>query len=150
MPMPKSVIKVKKDGIQYISNVDRIQYTIEELTRGALRDIGKFLRILMMRKGRKLRGLRSFKIKRIPNAFQYWVRKRETNLWIGIKANTWYGVDQELGTNRQPKRGIVKNTTMENLRTIKEIEAKYLSAIDDELKAKALIDENNEGENDAE
>jgi len=148
MPLPKSVIKFKKGNIQYTSEVDRVQYTIQELTRAALRDVGKYLRRKMLIEGRKLRGLKSFKSKRIPHAFQYWVRKRETNLWIGIKHNTWYGADQELGSNNQPKKGIVKNITMENVKTIKEIESKYLSAIEDDLKAQALIDENNEGEND--
>jgi hypothetical protein len=147
MALPKSVTRVKKDGVEFVSHVDRVQYDINELSRAALRDVGKYLRTLMMRKGRKLRGLSNFKIKRIPHAFQYWVRRFQSredntpNLWIGSKHNTWYADEQELGTNRQPKRGIIKNTVMENLGMIQTIESKYLSAVEDELKAKALISE---------
>ena len=36
MPLPKSVTKIKKDGIEFVSNVDRAQYTIQELSRAAL------------------------------------------------------------------------------------------------------------------
>ena len=151
MALPKSVTKVKKDGVVFISDVERIQYDIRELTRAALRDVGKTLRTFMMRKARKQRGHR--KGRRIPHAFQYWVRKyvddtdKRPNLWIGSKHLTWYADDQELGTNRQPKRGIIKNTVMENLDTIQSIEAKYLSAIEDEMRARALMDENEEGDN---
>ena len=153
MPLPKTVTKVNKDGVVFTSNVDRIQYDITELSRAALRDVGQYLRTLMMRKGRKLKGLGNFKIKRIPNAFQFWVRKYgeggepRPNLWIGSKHNTWYADEQELGTNRQPQKGIIKNTVMENLDMIQVIESKYLSAIEDDLKAQALIDENDEGDN---
>ena len=50
MPMPKSVVKIKKDGIEFTSNVDRVQYTIEELTRAALRDAAKLIRKRMITK----------------------------------------------------------------------------------------------------
>lgn len=43
MSVPKSVIKIKKGNIEYISSVDRVQYTIAELSRAALRDVGKFI-----------------------------------------------------------------------------------------------------------
>ena len=36
---------------------------------------------------------------------------------------------------------------MENIGMIQQIEGKYLSAIEDDLKAKSLMDENDEGEN---
>ena len=43
MPIPKSVTKIKKGNVEFISNVDRVQYTLTELTRAALRDVGKFI-----------------------------------------------------------------------------------------------------------
>ena len=43
MSVPKSVIKFKKSGVVYTSSVDRAEYTIRELTRAALRDVGKFV-----------------------------------------------------------------------------------------------------------
>ena len=43
MPIPPSVTKVTKDGVEFISSVDRVNYTIKELSRAALRDVGKFV-----------------------------------------------------------------------------------------------------------
>ena len=83
----------------------------------------------------------------MPNAFQYWVRKRDGDLQIGIKHGTWYGADQELGSKNQPRRAILRDTVYENVSEIQKIQGQYLSAIEDELKAIALIDENNEGDN---
>jgi len=139
MPMPKSVTKIKKDGIEFISNVDRANYTIRELTRAALKDVAKLLRKRMVQKLKKLPGMR--RSKRIYNSTQYWVRKQETDLQIGFKHDTWYGVHQELGDRNQPARHILRGTVMENIDEIRKIEGQYLSAIEDENKALALIDE---------
>lgn len=142
MPMPRSVIRVNKNGVKYISNVDRAQYTIKELSRAALKDVAKLIRRRMLDKARKMPGMR--RGKRIPNAFQYWVRKRETDLVVGIKHDTWYGVEQELGTSNQPKRSIVRDTVYENIDEIRRIQGKYLSAISAENKALGLINEEEE------
>lgn len=139
MPMPKSVIKVKKNGITYVSNVDRAQYTLRELMRGALRDIGKLLRRRMLDKARTMPGMR--RGKRIPNAFQYWNRRIEADLQIGIKHETWYGTEQELGTSNQPKRSIVRSTTYENILEIRKIAGMYIKEIENENRAMGLIDE---------
>jgi hypothetical protein len=139
MPMPRSVTRVNRNGITYVSNVDRTKYTLRELMRGALRDIGKLLRRRMLDKARKMPGMR--RGKRIPNAFQYWNRAREVDLQVGIKHDTWYGVEQELGTNNQPKRSIVRSTAYENLAEIRKIAGKYIKEIEDENRAMGLIDE---------
>ena len=145
MAIPRSVVKIKKSGIEYTSSVDRAAYLISELARAALRDTGRFIRNRSLDKARKLPGMR--RGRRPPNAFQYWVRKRETDLQVGIKHNTWYGAEQELGTNNQPKRAILTTTTEENIDDIRRIQGQYLSAIEKENIALGLIDENNEGEN---
>jgi len=79
--------------------------------------------------------------KRIPNAFQYWNRRIEADLQVGIKHDTWYGTEQELGTNRQPRRSIVRSTTYENILEIRKIAGKYIQQIEDENRAMGLIDE---------
>jgi len=140
------VVKVTKDNVEYISRVDRTNYLIEELVRSALRDVGKFLRRRMLDKVRKLPGMK--RGPRPRNAFQYWVRRRDGDLWIGIKHNTWYGVQQELGSKNQPKRSIVRDTTFENIDEIRRIEGQYLSAVEDENKALGLIDPENDGSDD--
>jgi hypothetical protein len=143
MPVP-SPIKIKRDGVEYISKVDRSKYLLSELIRAALRDVGKFVRKRMLQKLKKLPGLKRAKR---PYNTQFWVRKRDCDLQIGFKHNSWYGVDQELGTRGQPKRGILRETVHENIAEIRRIQGQYLSAIESENRALGLIDENDEGDN---
>lgn len=143
MSVPKSVVRFKKNGVEYVSNVDRAQYTITELTRAALRDVGKYVSRQCNAEAMRLPGLKkSRRVRGRTSAFQYWVRKQEGDLQVGIKHGTWYGEQQELGTRGQPKRGILRNTTQNNIATIVEIESKYLSALEDEAAALAQINEN--------
>ena len=59
MGLPKSVTKVDKKGnVTYKSNVDQINYTINELTRAALRDVAKMLRKKLIAKFKKLPGMK--------------------------------------------------------------------------------------------
>lgn len=139
MPMPRSITKIDKNGVTFISNIDAIQYTIQELTRAALRDCAKLLRKRMLEKLRVLPGMK--KNRRIYKSTQYWVRKIESDLQIGFKHNTWYGKYQELGSNGQPKRDILRSTVMENIDEMRQIQAQYLSAITTNS-AESLIDEN--------
>lgn len=137
--VPKSVVKIKKDGVEYISSVDKAQYTIEELTRAALRDVAKLCRKRMLEKLKKLPGLK--RAKRPYKSTQYWVRKKDCDLQIGFKHDTWYGVLQELGDKNQPARHILRGTVLENIDEIRRIEGQYLQSIEDENKALGLIDE---------
>lgn len=140
MSVPKSVIRLNKNGFKFVSSVDYVQYTIDELTRAALRDVGKYLVSRCKAKVGKLKGFEKKKGEP-PNrrvfqgsnvAFQYWARKIEGDLQVGIKHDTWYGVDQELGANKQPRREILRSTVLENIETIIEIEKAYLTAIEDD------------------
>lgn len=143
--LPKAV-KIKKDGVEFTSKVDRANYLISELNRAALLDTGKLMRRRMLPKAKQMPGMR--RSKRPLSAFQYWVRRRETDLVVGSKHRTWYGKDQELGTSKQPKRSIIKGTVMENVNDIRRIQGQYLSAIEAENKAMGLIQPNEEGGND--
>ena len=142
-----SPMKFKKDGVEFTSSVDRCNYTIRELTRAALRDVGRYVVRQCTRKARRLEGLGHTRY--IQKRFQFWVRKQEGDLQVGIHnvmknknpGETWYGMDQELGLNGQPKRAFLHDSVYENIRTIRDIEAQYLSAIEDEQQALALIDE---------
>ncbi len=143
MPMPKSVTKYSnKNGVTFTSGVDRANYTIRELSRAALKDVAKVLRKKMIAKLKNLPGMK--KNKRLYKSTQYWVRKKETDLQMGFKHNTWYGVLQELGGNNQPKRSVLRDTVFESVDDIQKIEAQYLSAVEDEVKAKSLINEEGE------
>lgn len=142
MSMPKSVTKIKKNGIEFVSSVDRAQYTIQELSRAALKDVAKLLRKRMVQELKTLPGMR--RSKRIYNSTQYWVRKRDCDLQIGVKHDAWYGVNQELGTKGMPKKGVIRETTFRHIDDIRRIEGQYLSAIEDENRALGLIDEEEE------
>lgn len=130
MPLPSAKMKIKKDGITFESNVEAIEYSLDQLKKAALRDTAKFLRKRMIEKFKNLPGMR--KSKRLYRSTQYWVRKKETDLQIGLKHNTWYGALSELGDRNQPKRGVVRDTVFENIDKIHEIQSQYLSALSEE------------------
>ncbi|MBS6503980.1 MAG: hypothetical protein KH415_20610 [Clostridium sp.] len=138
MPVPKSIVKIKKGNIEYISSVDRVQYTLAELSRAALRDIGKFIcnkfrntyyGIFKRRKGR------------VGKYTQYWVRRKECDLQVGIKPFAFYGAFQELGSSKTKKLGLLQKVVNESIPQIVEIESKYLSALEDEAAALSMIKE---------
>ena len=146
MSLPKSVVRFKKGNVEYVSNVDAANYTIRELTRAALRDVGKFVTRLVNDKALKLYGGGLAKTNRIiPHkgsdrsklAFGYWARKRECDLQVGVKHDSWYGYDQELGSDGMPKKAFIRNTVYDNIQKIVEIESKYLSGLEDEARALA-------------
>ena len=134
MSLPKSVTKIKKDGVEFVSSVDRASYTIRELARAALRDVGKLVCKRTRQQIRRRTG-------RLSKNTQYWVRKKEADLQVGFKPGGFYGGFQELGTEKMPKIGALYNSVKDNIKTIRDIEGRYLSAIEDEQKARALIDE---------
>jgi hypothetical protein len=139
MPLPRSVTKVKKGGVEFTSNVDRAKYLLVELQRAALRDVAKFIRKRIIEQLKTLRGMR--RSKRLYSSTQYWVRRRETDLLIGFKHDSWYGARQELGTKSMKSKSILRKTVHDNIDQIQLIQGKYLSAIENENKAKGLIDE---------
>lgn len=146
MSVPKSVVKLSKKGVEYTSSVDRVNYTITELSRRAMMDVGRFI---LREVSAKVRGINKFtkKARYAPKRYQMWVPKRENYLVLGIEntekgANTaWWADQSELGTDGQPRRGFLTETVRDNIDTIREIEAQYLSAIEDENNALALINE---------
>lgn len=146
MGAPKSVVKIKKDGVEYTSDVDKCEYYIFELCRAALRDSAKFV------------------VKRFRESFYSTFKKHTGNAGRSTKYNVYSGkntkyprVDiglrsgnsntgfyayfQEVGTSKTKRLGLLSKTVEENVDELQKIQAQYLSAMDDELKAKALIDE---------
>lgn len=130
MPMPNAKMKIKKNGIEFQSNVDAVEYSLSQLIKAALRDTAKLLRKRLLEKLKKLPGMK--KSRRLSSSTQYWVRKKENDLQIGYKHSTWYGEFSELGDRGQPARGILRGTVMENIDEIKKIQAQYLTALNEE------------------
>lgn len=138
MPMPKSVTKFsKRDGVTFTSSVDKVSYTLQELTRAALKDVGKFVARETRKKIKRRTG-------RLAKNIQYWVRKRDQDLQVGFKPGGFYGMYQELGTGNVPKQAALYNSVAENIPIMVQIESQYLSALEDEARALALIDESEE------
>lgn len=141
-PMPKSVTKFsKKDGMTFISSVDKANYTIKELSRAALRDVGKFVARETRKKIKRRTG-------RAAKNIQYWVRKKETDLQVGVKKGGFYFIFQEIGATNIPKQAALYRSVADNIPTIIKIQSQYLSALEDEARALALIDESEEVSND--
>lgn len=145
MSVPKSVVRFRKGGVEYTSSVDRASYTIIELVRAALRDVGKYIARTANTEAMKLPGLKkSRRVRGRTSTFLYnvpWAKTGLPHLEVGVTHDTWYGEQQELGTSKQPKRQILRNAAHNNIAQIVEIESKYLSALEDEAKALRLISE---------
>lgn len=138
MSVPKSVIKIKKGEVTYTSSVDRCAYTIQELCRAALRDTGKFV---CAKFRLNFYGKYNRKTGRVSKYTQYWVRKKDMDLQVGLKPNAFYGGFQELGTSKTSKDGFLLKSVQDNISKIVEIQSQYLSSLEDEAKALSLIDE---------
>lgn len=141
MSVPKSVTKVTKNGLEFTANVDACQYTLRELARAALRDVGKFV-------CRRFKDsyYSTFKKKtgNVGRFTQYWVRfKYEDfpNMQVGLKPNAFYGGFQEVGTSKSPRFGLLQSAVEDNIAEIIRIESQYLSALSGEAEALALISE---------
>lgn len=135
-----SPIKIKKDGVEYISNVDRVNYTLNELVRAALRDTGKFI-------CSRTRKLIKRKTGKSSKNTQYWVRSRSGDLQVGFKPAAFYAGFQEVGTSKLSKKAALHSTVANNIDEIRKIQGKYLSAIENENRALGLIsDDEYEGE----
>lgn len=141
MSLPPSVTRTTKDGVEFTSNVDRCSYTMKELCRAALRDVGKFV---CKRFRQSYYGIFKRRKGNVSRFTQYWVRHKYDdypNMQVGIKPNAFYGGFQELGSSKQPKLGLLSAAVQDNIATIIEIESQYLSALEDEAEALALISE---------
>ena len=134
MPLPKSV-KFSRNGVEFLSNCDRIQYTLNELTRAALRDTGKYICRETRKKIKRRTG-------RLAKNTQYWVRARQEipDLQVGFKPGGFYGLFQEIGTQKYPKIAALTESTENNIATIQKIQQQYLSAIGSES-AEGMINE---------
>lgn len=145
MSAPKSVTKINKNGVTYTSNVDACQYYIHELSRAALRDVGKFIRT-------KWRQIYYEHFTRHSGdggkATNYNVIASKSTQFprvqVGLKTGKvdgFYAYYQEFGSSKQPRLGLLTGLVEDNVATIVEIESKYLSALESEAEALALIDE---------
>lgn len=158
MPVPKTVTKVSKVNgnvaVTYKSNVERVNYTIKELTKAALRDVGKYLVKALSARAPKFTG-------NLSKAFASEVSKDEKGQYT-LKVGVYRKKDDATKHHKKfaphlhlvlfghnaYKNGtvvagndFVMETVRDNIDTIREIEGQYLSAINDENEALRLAEE---------
>lgn len=140
MAAPKSQVKISykkgKTEVTYESNLDATEYYLFELTRTALKDVGKFV------------------CKKFQEAYYQHFEKHQNRGTKGAKYNVWskkdtkyprvqiglanmrgfYGFFQEFGTHdgRVPRLGLLTKAVQDNVDEIVKIESQYLSGLSDE------------------
>lgn len=144
LPTPKSVVKINKDGVKYESFAEQDQYYLFELTRAALRDVGKFVRKMFYNEYYRIfqkktgKGGKAIKVK-------VWSNKNTTSPRVSVgwkkgRSDGFYSWFQEVGTkgqNPQKRYGILQKVVNDNISEIIKIESQYLSGIGND----SLIDE---------
>lgn len=153
MSAPKSVVKINKKGVRYVSEVDAAEYYIFELTRAALRDVGKYLRTEFRTAYYSHFKRRTGDAGKVTSVNVLSGKNTKyPRLQIGLKTGKvdgFYAYFQEFGTSKTPRLGLLQSVAKDNIAQILEIESKYLSGLSGEAAALAAqIDENeyNEGE----
>lgn len=131
-----SAIKITKNGVEYISQVNRTQYMLKELVHAANKDVGKYVtkeakKVIKRRTGRGIKNT------------QYWARK-DGSLQVGYKPGGFYLGFQETGTSKIQQENMLKNAVLNNVDNIRKIQGTYIKSIEDENKALGLINENEE------
>ena len=149
MSIPKSVVKVKKNGVEYTSNVDKCQYYMFELTRAALRDAAKFCvkrfrenyySVFKRHTGDAGRATK-YKVYSNKNTKYPRVEIGLPHAHRGNPVDGFYAYFQEVGSSKQPKLGLLTKTVQSNIAEIIKIESQYLSALEDEARVQQLISE---------
>lgn len=142
------------DGhVEFRDYTNLAEYSIRDLTAFAMTDVGKYIcnnvRLLLQKDQPELVGKAR---RRVFNAYQYWNRKWENDLIVGIKNLTqypskygsgyhssgernydaWYSVGFEIGMQggvRMPRKAFLQNFVYQHVDMIRKIEAQYLTAI---------------------
>lgn len=153
MPTPKSQTKYQKDDggtyrVVYESNLDACEYFIHELTRAALRDVGKFLTKLFRNEyyshfeRHTGNAGKATKYKVFSGA-----KTTSPRVQIGLKTGRvegFYAYFQEFGTHsgNVPRLGLLTHAAQDNVAEIIKIESTYLSGLSDEAAAlEAMVSE---------
>lgn len=135
-----SAIKITKNGVEYISQVDKTQYTLKQLVHAANKDVGKYITREAKKQIKKRTG-------RGRKNTQYWAKK-DGSLQVGYKPGGFYLGFKELGTSKSVKEAMLKNAVLNNKNEIRKIQGTYIKSIENENKALGLIDEREEIGND--
>lgn len=147
-----SVMKIKKGNVEFTGKADLAKYTIEQLTRRAMMDVGRYMIYLTRTNVKK--AFPFVKAKKNANRYQYWVPKKENCCVLGIEnrkrgaVTAWWAdqLEQDSFVGQKsarksassPRRHIMERTVKSSLNKIVEIESQYLRKIGSESAAVAL------------
>ena len=154
MSAPKSIVKINKTGVQYTSSVDKANYYLFELTRGALRDVGKFVRKTFQAEYYNVFQRHTGEG---PKAISYKVwSARSTEhprVDIGIQRNSpgkvvkgWYMFYLLRGTKHIRQNSLLEDIVKNNTAQIIDIESQYLTGLEDEAAALQKLRDVSEGD----
>lgn len=151
MSAPKSVTKIVykngKTSVEFTDNVAVAEYEMFELTRGALRDVGKFVAKKFMESYDAHFPKRTGKARKSIKCKVWSSRNTQyPRVEIGIKggyAQGTYSMMQEFGSYHTQRLGLLTHAVEDNIPKIIEIESQYLEHLQDEsTRLNSMINEN--------
>ena len=104
-----SVVKIKKGNVEYTGKVDIAKYTIRELTRRAMMDVGRYVTYNVRRNLISIFPVT--KSHRASERYQYWVPKKENYCVLGIEnrkkgaVTAWWADQLEMDSFVIPPKG---------------------------------------------
>lgn len=149
MSAPKSVVKViKSDGkgeIKITDSFDQAQYYIMELSRAAMRDVGKYIKRMWQIAYDNAHAKRTGKGRKATKA-KVWAsaKTKYPRVEVGLdsQADGFYAYFQEFGTSKTPREAILQRTVYDHIPDIIRIESQYLNALEGEAsRLESMVDE---------
>jgi len=136
--------------VQFTSNSNEAKKILRELERAALKDVAKFLRKEIKRtvpvdQGTLKKNVGSW-VKKVSGGspvLQIGVYTKERAKKKGYKY-AFHAKFIELGTKKMAAQPFLRNSVMNNIDQIRIIQGKYLKSIEDENRARGLINEDEE------
>jgi HK97 gp10 family phage protein len=134
-------------SVKYQSNAKQVKYVMTELERAALKEVAKFLR-----KGIKARVPVDEGV--LKKNVGTWVKRKDGSLQVGVYSRerakrkkytyAYHAHLVQFGTVKTKPVDYLRAPVMESIDQIRLIEGKYLKAIEDENRARGLINEEEE------
>lgn len=136
-----------KGGVTYKSNIKQVKYVMTEMERAALKDTAKLLRPIIKSRIPVDQG-------DLKKNVGTWVKRKDASLQIGVytraralKKGFKYAYHAHLvqfGTRKTRAVNYLSAPVMENIDQIRLTQGKFLKAVEEENRARGLINEEEE------
>lgn len=134
-------------SVKYQSKANQVKVVMTELERAALKEVGKFLRKEVKSRVPVDQGT-------LKKNVGTWVKRKDASLQIGTYTRdrarrkryiyAYHAHLVEFGTRNTRARPFLRPAVLENIDQIRIIQGKYLKEIENENRAKGLIQEEEE------